>query len=438
MRKYINSIFEYLAKKADEVEVFGVFSKSLDIEIKEGEIDTINTSSKKGIGIRVIKEGKMGFTFLIPTLKESFSEFLEKFIESVSFLEKDSANQFPSPEKLPDISCYDENLEKIPLEEKIEKAKLLEKKAKEFDRRITKVRYASYKDTIGEIFIKNSRGIDYSYKFSICSGFIMVISENKLGSESAYSFDQSRYFDKLKIEEIANEASKEAVYLLGAKSIPSRRIDIILKPKVAIEFLGLLSYSFSADAVYKGKSLLKDKLGERIFPKHINIIDDGTLKDGLGSSPFDDEGTPKRKTILVKNGVIKNFLTNIYTANKLNIKSTANALRSSFKSPPKVGVSNFYLEKGSEDVLSSSNEAFLIFDVMGMHTADPISGDFSVGATGVLVKNGRILHPIRSVTIADNIIEFFKKIEKIGNDLRFFGSLGSPSILIKDVTLSGE
>ena len=215
----------------------------------------------------------------------------------------------------------------------------------------------------------------------------------------------------------------------------------MLDPYIVTNFLGVIAPALSAGAVQKGRSLFKDKVGEIVASSNVTIIDDGTLNGGIMSTPFDGEGIPSQKTVLIDNGRLVGFLHNTYTANKENTKSTGNSTRGSFKSTPEVGTTNLYLNNGNierNNLIRDVDNGLYVTEVMGMHTANPISGDFSLGAAGIWIKNGELTEPVRGVAIAGNMVELLKSIDAVGNDLRFFVGMGAPTIRIGEITISGS
>ena len=233
--------------------------------------------------------------------------------------------------------------------------------------------------------------------------------------------------------------------LLGAKKIKSVKTDLLIDPFVGAQFLQVISDVLSADAVQKGKSLFRDRLNTDIFSINLNIFDDGTLKDGLSSKPFDGEGVPKGRTAIFKNGKLKTYLYNSYTARKDGRLSTGNAVRASYKSPPQKGVSNFYLEpskKTREELLKKIDKGFYVTDIIGLHSGtNPVSGTISVGAKGIWVEKGSPAFPVKEVTLATDILSLCRNISDTGNDLKFLpsgGYIGSPSIIVRDITVSGS
>jgi PmbA protein len=182
-------------------------------------------------------------------------------------------------------------------------------------------------------------------------------------------------------------------------------------------------------------------MGERVAAAGVTLIDDGTYPTGIGSAPFDGEGVPSGKTVLVESGVLQGYLYNTYTAKKEGKASTGNAVRASFKTTPSVGTTNFYLKPGNqapEELVREVSNGLYVLEVMGMHTANPISGDFSIGAKGVWIENGVLSRPVRGIVIAGNVIELLKQVDAVASDLRFFGSRGAATFRVTGLTVSGH
>ncbi|MFC1737405.1 metallopeptidase TldD-related protein, partial [Candidatus Hydrogenedentota bacterium] len=216
---------------------------------------------------------------------------------------------------------------------------------------------------------------------------------------------------------------------------------VVFDSSVASEFLDIAAASVKADHVLKNKSLFAGMLGEQVAADCVQVVDDGRLERGIYATPFDGEGIPTRDTSIIEDGILKSYLHSVYTAGKMKAGVTGNGMRGSYSGLPEVGTTNLYLKNGDktpEDIFAECGDGFLVTSAMGVHTANPISGDFSVGASGLWIEGGKPGRPVRGVTIAGNIKELLKSITTIGNDLRFFGSCGSPSILVSSLMVSGE
>ncbi|MBI5695818.1 MAG: TldD/PmbA family protein [Nitrospirae bacterium] len=229
--------------------------------------------------------------------------------------------------------------------------------------------------------------------------------------------------------------------LLGAKKATSGMFPVMLDNIVASEFLGVLAGSFSAESLQKGKSMFADRLGKVVCSPLITILDDALLPGGAGSRAFDDEGMPSRTTPLMVEGRLEGFLHNAYTAKKAGCTSTGNGSRGGFRSLPGVGSTNLYIKNGDvspKDLIASVKSGLLVKEVLGMHTANPISGDFSVGVSGLWIEGGKVSHPVREAAISGNVLTMFSEVDAVGDDLRMVGGIGAPSILLRPVSVSGS
>jgi PmbA protein len=223
--------------------------------------------------------------------------------------------------------------------------------------------------------------------------------------------------------------------MTGAKS------PVILDNSVATEFLGIFSSLLSSESVQKGKSLLAHRQGEEVVNPLVSIVDDGLMEHKLGSRPFDDEGVPTSRKYLIKNGVLQGFLYNVYTAKKDGVMSTGNAVRGAFSGLPTVGPTNLYIpaspsSSDPEDLCRVMDRGLYITDAMGIHTANPISGEFSIGVSGLWIDGGVVKHPVKEAVISGNILDLFRRVSSVGSDLRFYGNVGSPSLLIGPTDIS--
>lgn len=439
----IDSIESLLkGRDLDGFEIFMSTSRNLSIEVREGKVDTFKCSAPVGVGLRVLKSGVMGFSFSTSLDGPDLMRMIDNAMTSARFQTPDELNSFPFPESYPEISgLFDDALAMVDDGEKIERAMELERLTLAADPRVKKVRKASYGESSYEGHIRNSLGVMGRYRDTSITSSVTAIAEEGNDSQMGWDFGFSNSFSGMDVAKIGRNAAERAAGLLGARSIRTMRCPAILDNHVATDILEVLAPSFLADSVRKGKSLLADRIGERFFSPMICIRDDGALPGGMATAPFDGEGAPQRNTLLVEDGRIMGFLYDTYHAKRFGKTSTGNAVRSNSKNPPVMGVSNFFIENGKTpftDLIGGVDRGVLITSVMGMHTANPISGDFSVGAAGFLIEKGAIAFPIKGIAIAGNILELFKVVESVGNDLRFYGATGSPSLRIAALDIGGD
>jgi PmbA protein len=272
----------------------------------------------------------------------------------------------------------------------------------------------------------------------------MAIAEEGGESQLGWDYQGSRFLKDVSFEEVGRTAARRAAQLLGARKINSIKGFVLLDNSVSTEFLGILSSALSSESVQKKKSMLAGKKGDVVMSDRLNIIDSGLLDGKLGSKPVDDEGVSTSHKILIGKGILNGYLYNTYTAKKDGIASTGNAVRGGFTGLPTVGPTNLYIEPTSaeyttnfEKLVKNINRGLYVIETMGMHTANPISGEFSVGASGLWIEDGEIKHPVKEAVISGNILDLFKKVVMVGDDLRFYGNIGASSLLIEEIDISG-
>ncbi len=427
----------------DLVEVYVVEWKGLSVEVKEQKVEGLDSSDTFGYAIRIIRDGRLGFAY--SSSKDRVDDILSKAIENASFVNPDNALALPEPSGFYyNVDVFDPLIETIPQDFLIKKALEIEESALSADPRIKRTRKASVTITSLKKTIINSTGINVSYKSTSLVAQIMVVAEDGKESQSAWEFEGSRFLKDISFKDIGLRAAKKAISLLGSRRLSSRKAAVLFDQPVAAEFLGFLAPSFFGEEIVKGKSLLNGRIGQKVFSPLINIIDNGLLDRRLGSRPVDGEGVNSRINNLVVEGVIQGYLHNTYTARRLSSKNTANASRESYTEPPHVSISNLYISPSEKakplslkELIVAEPEVLYVLDVMGMHTANPVTGEFSVGVSGLWIENGEVKFPVREVMIAGNVIDLFGRLVAVGDDLRFYGPTGSPHLLFKDVDISG-
>ncbi|MDX1765268.1 MAG: TldD/PmbA family protein [bacterium] len=427
----------------DHAEVYLLLSTATTVEVKRQKVDAFVSASSLGAGVRVYHEGRLGFSFTALSDGSEIDAVVRNAVEGARFTEPDRGNvpaATPTPSK-EELEIFDPGLAEVTEEEKIARAMALEKKALNTDSRIEVVRKASYSDTNYVVSICNSEGLDASYRGTSCSSSIMLRAGDGTNREMGWDSDGKRFYSELDVESIGVQAARNALEQLGARKLPTVKAPVLFTPLSAVNFLEVMISAFSADSVQKGKSLFQDKVGEKVASSIVTLVDDGLMPRGLGSAPMDDEGVPMGRKSLIEAGVLQGFLHNSYTAAREGVASTGNGVRSGYTTTPHVGPTNLYVERGDrsrEQLLQDMGRGLEVREIMGMHTANPISGDFSVGVSGVWVENGKPSHPVRGGAIAGNFVDLLERIEGIGNDLRFYGAVGSPSLLIGNLSISGE
>jgi len=418
-------------------------ARATSVEVKEQKLDAYEEAETWGVGIRVIAAGgRMGFAYSTGSedaVREAAAQAVKNAVSSAP--DEYNCIALPPTAPYPSVTEYDTGIGDITEQDKIARAMLLEKSALVHDSRVTKVRKSSASFTEARWAIVNSRGIKASSSGTYFSCGIMVVAEEGGDSQMGYDMDYKRRGAEIDYASVGRYAAARAVGHLGARHAPSGLFPVVLDNVVASEFLSVLASSFSAESVLKGKSLLKDRVGEAVLAGIVNIYDDGLIPGGPATRAFDDEGVPSNRTPLVEGGVLKAYLHNSYTAGRVGASSTGNAVRGGFRATPGVGPTNLYIEKGKlspADIMGGVSSGLLVQEVLGMHTANPVSGDFSVGVSGQWLEGGKVVYPVREAAISGNILDIFKGVEAVASDLRFMGRLGAPTLLLKPLSVSGS
>lgn len=417
-------------------------SKELKIEVREGRVETMKLAANRGLGLRVVSDQRTGFSFSTNLSPPGVKEAAEQALANCRITAPDPYLQLPPPgDFYPNLDIYDPSIGEAAIEQKIDLAKSMEDAAKSFDPRVKIIESSTYLDEEEEVTIVSNLGLKLSYRGAYCGVYLALTAEEGGDSQTGFALDLNLKYQALKPEEVGREAAGRAVRMLGAGPVTTRKVAVVLDPYVATGFLGLISPSLTAEAVQKGRSLFAGKTGTKVASDLITIIDDGTLPGGVASAPFDGEGVTTSRTPLIEGGVLHGYLHNTYTAAKDGVRSTGNGVRNSFKGTPEVGVTNIFIEPGptrAARLLAETDCGIYITEVMGMHTANPISGDFSVGVAGLLIEKGCLTRPVRGMALGGNIREFLTGVEAVGDDLRFYGGRGSPTLKISEMTLGGQ
>lgn len=442
-REFATELLERALKGGtDEAEVYVRTSRNLTIEVKEQKVDTLEVSRTTGYSVRVIKDRRLGFSY--STDPDEIRRVAERAIEASQFSEPDEHNGFPFPAEPSAVKVLDNDLVTLAESDALDLVMSLERTATQEDSRIKKIRKAAGSFSVNETSIFSSHGVALRYSSTGCSAQITAIAEEGTESQMSWDYEGSRFLGEVSFERVGRNAARKAVLLLGAEKTTPVRGSIILDSSTAFEFLHVLSSALSAESVQKRKSMLAGKVGESLLSPTVNIVDDGVLDGMLGSRPVDDEGCPAMSKTLIEKGVLKGFLHNTYTARKDGVHSTGNAVRGGFTGLPSVGPTNFFIQPVSGEyattlsgLMAYVDRGLYVIETMGMHTANPISGEFSIGVSGLWIEKGKVSHPVKEAVISGNILDLFRNIPMVGDDLRFYGSIGAPSLLIEGIDISG-
>jgi PmbA protein len=440
-----DAVKDALKRGCDEAEAFIKTTKSLSVEVKNSALDALESSDDFGMSLRVIKNNRLGFSF--STNPGEVENMIDDAVNGALWTAPDEFTGLPQAKPPFPVQIFDERLKQMHEDDVIRNTFLLEKNTLDYDKRIKKVRKAEISLATGNTTILNSKGVEISYDSSYIAASVTAYADDGSDTQTGWDFDISRRFSDINLSAVAHGASKRALVLLGSRKIASVRAPVILESSVAADFLGILSTAISAEAVQKKRSFLEGKVGKKIMPPRINIFDNAHLPWKIGTRPVDDEGVPTLLKAIVFGGVLQGYIHNTYTAKKDGIVSTGNASRGSFKSLPGIDVTNFYIEpekqntqetrsRNYNDLIKSLSRGLVILETMGIHTANPVTGEFSIGISGLWIENNEIAYPIKEAIMSGTILELFQKVEYTGTDLRFYGNIGSPSLLIGEMDIS--
>ncbi len=434
------SLFSRLGKNT-AAELFVICSRRSSLNWAEKKLENWGKKNQMGVGLRIIKDKRAGFAFSNDSSAQGIEQLSEQAEKNCGFSAVDEANILPCPSSLLSGKCFfDQEMFLIPVKQKLELLSGTESLVLGKFPKIKKVIDAVYQEEEWEVYLANSQGLERSSRGTSCSFGFYCLAGDKGELQMGGEFAAKRYFADLNWRDVALSAAEKSVRLLGARRIKSQVLPIILNPEVAGEFWGLVGNWVCADRIQKNRSPFRNKLGEMVASPLLSFVDDGNLENGLATVPFDGEGVPARRTPVIADGYLKSFLYDTKTAKKDNVSSTGNAERL-YQTTPQPNLTNFYLEKGEStrgDLISGIAEGLLVQEVMGLHTVDPISGDFSLGVSGYLIEQGEISYPVRGITLAGNLLQLLNAVDGIADDLTFHGPLGSPTVRIREAQVGGE
>lgn len=432
------------AAEGDEgVEAYAQETKRTVVQARRGEVEALEFSESRGVGIRVVSGGRLGYAYVADPALTEVAGAVATARENAAFATVDEFNELPAApdaiEPIPELFREPQAL--LATDRKVALALDLERVAITSDERVKKVEEAMYGDAVSRVALASSRGIENEYGRTDCWCVVATLAEEGDETQSGFAFRIAREEGELEWADCGAEAADRAARLLGAVKPASGRVPVVLDPHAGASFLGVLGGALTAEAVQKGRSLFANLAGQQVGSAAVTLIDDGRLLDGPGAAPFDDEGVSTRRTALIDSGVLRGFLHNTYTARRGEETSTGNASRGGYRTPPGVAPTNFYLEAGEllpEEILERAEGGVLIQDVSGVHSgANPISGEFSVGATGLRISGGALGEPLREMTVASTVPGMLKAVDAVGEDLKFFSSVGCPTVLIGEMTIAG-
>jgi PmbA protein len=413
--------------------------------VRMGQVETLKESGSKSIGVRVFNGQRTASTHSSDFSRQGLDRMVKSAIELSRITSEDPFAGIPEASllgSLPgDLDLYYSDVYSLPGQERIAYARRAEKAALEVDPRLKNSDGGSFDAATGHKILANSHGFVGEYRRSYCSVAAVPIAQAENGAmQRDYWFSVARSLGKLESpEQVGKIAAERTLRRLGGRKVKTAQVPIIFDPLVATSILEHIFEGVNGDSVYRGASFLAGKLGQKIAGDSVNIIDDGTMVGGFGTSPFDGEGIPTQRTIVVENGVLKSYLLNTYTAKKLGLQTTANASRG-LAGTPGIGPGNYFLQPGTktpQQIIGDIKEGLYVTEFLG-HGANLVTGDYSRGASGLWISGGELTFPVEEITVAGNLKDMFFNISEIGNDLEFRGAVASPTLRIDGLMVGGE
>ena len=426
---------------ADEAEVYLQSNRNLSIQVLNNEIETIEEASSHGVGFRVFVDNKMGVSHCNDFSNKALEDTIKRAIAFAKLTSPDENNILPDDKGITTIEgLYDPSIAGITMEEKINMALKLEKLAMS-DHRITKSSGSGFSESETEVFIANSRGLAKSYKSGGCGIGVSVVAEKGDQKNTGGEYCSRRQFSDLKtLEEVAAKASKDAYEMLDPEMVRTQKATVIFDPDVGRSLLGGVIGALNGERVLQGASFLKDSVDKQIASELLTIIDDGTKEKGMASAPFDGEGVPTGKNTLIEEGVLKSFIYNTYAAKRAGTKSTGNASRRGFTSLPGIGTHNVYLQQGKHtrnEIIALTEKGLLLKGLTG-YGINSVNGNFSGGASGFWIENGKIVHPVKGLTIAGRASDILNDIDMMGTDIDMNNTFASPTFRVREMQIGGR
>lgn len=413
--------------------------------VRLGQVETLKQSGSKAIGIRVFNGQRAASTYSSDFSREGLDRMIKSAIELSKITSEDPFAGIPDASQLGsltgDLDLYYPDVYSLSGEERINYARRAEKAALDYDPRIKNSDGGSFDAATGHKIMANSHGFVGEYKRSYCSISAVPIAQTEDGAmQRDYWFSVSRNLSKLESpEHVGTVAAQRTLRRLGAKRGKTKKVPVVFDPMVSTSILEHIFEGINGDSVYRGASFLAGKLGQKIAAEGVTVVDDGTIIGGFGTSPFDGEGIPTRRTVVIENGVLNSYLLNTYTAKKLGLQTTANASRG-LAGTPGIGPGNFFVQPGKkspQEIIAAIPDGLYVTEFLG-HGANLVTGDYSRGASGLWISGGELAYPVEEITVAGNLKEMFFNISEIGSDLQFRGSVACPTIRLDGLIVGGE
>jgi PmbA protein len=450
------------AAGAGEAEAYAVEDSGREVRVHGGTVESLSAATQRGVGVRAWIGQQVGYAYGTDLSEAGIAALATRVAEAARVADEDEFAGPPVPDPAAPVRLLDPpgpkgapegsggglsdpTIEEWTADRLAQLALEIERAALATDSRVVGVEQAVYADSRESAAIASSLGTAGEYSSSSCYGYVQALAAGEGGRETGLGFDLGRGPAVLDPEAIGREGAERAAAMVGAGKPQSRSCPVVLDPTVAASFVALIGRGLLASAVQRGRSPFAALLGEEVADPAFALYDDGLEPEGFASAPFDGEGVPRRRTELVSGSALRSFLFDTYTGRRGEAASTGSASRSGYRSQPSVAISNLIVEPGAlgcAELLGEADEGVLITDVAGLHSGvNPVTGVFSVGASGQAIRGGEVAEPVREFTIASDLVTMLRSLRAVGSDARwvpFGGSVKTPSLLIGEMTIAGS
>jgi len=432
---------------ASDAEAYATEASEREVRVHGGEVESLTAATRRGLGVRAWIGHRVGYAFGTDLAREGVEEIAARAAEAARAADEDEFAGPPSPsgEPAPSMELGDPSIATWAPAQVAELALAVERAALASDPRVTGVEQAVYAGSSDRVAIASSAGIAGEFEASSCYAYTQALAEGEGGSvETGLGFDLARGPAALDPDAVGREAAARATAMIGAGKPDSRSCRVVLDPTVAASFVGLIGGVLGADAVQRGRSPFAERIGADVAGEALVLHDDGLDPEGPASSPFDGEGVVRGRTALIEGGALRTYLFDTYTARRGGVSSTGSAGRAGYRGLPHVSTSNLVVGTGAlgfEELLAEAGEGVFVTDVAGLHSGvNPVTGVFSVGASGRAIRGGELAEPVREFTIASDLVSMLGAVLAAGSEARwvpFGGSVSTPPLLIGEMTVAG-
>ena len=435
------------AAPGEELEVYASRTKETDVKVFDADVESLTVAERAGVGVRVVADHRQGFAWAGSLDADVVDGALAEARDNVRFAEPDEWQGVASPGDVdgvavPDLDLWREELASVVTADKVALALEVEAATLAADNRVRGVESATYGDALIETAVATSLGVTATTRRTTCSCMAFALAGEGSATQTAFGFSAGRSFSDLDPEVAASDAATRAVRLLGATQAKSRHLPVVFDPLVTRSVLAVIGGALGGEAVLKGRSMFVGRDGETVAAPGVSLRDDPTIEEAFGAASVDSEGVPTRRNDLIVDGVLRGFLHNTYTGRRSGTATTGSAVRGGYGSAPGAGARALALTPGTlspAELLAEAGDAIYVQWVSGLHSGtNPVSGDFSVGAEGLMVRDGAFAEPVREVTIASTLPRMLLDIQEVGSDLTWLpGGAAGVTLLVGDMALAG-